>query len=152
MASPDETKLSEQQSSNSNPTTPPAPVVAESPRTKIAENQAQEDDEEVILAPRADASDTENHHFEQAQRSPSPVAPDTAVEDTRAGIVESQQQDPIEMVATLPATAATSNDVASHDEEDSDPDSEEWPDFEFIEGRDNDRSVFRTPPNSPTGQ
>ena len=80
------------------------------------------------------------------------MAPDTAVEDTRAGIVESQQQDPIETVTTLPAISATSNDVASHDEEDSDPDSEEWPDFEFIEGRDNDRSSFRTPPNSPTGQ
>ena len=147
MASPNETKLPEQQPSSSNCTTPPTPTAAEFPSEEIAENQAQKEDEAAVRTPVADAFDMETHRFEEAQGRPEPVAPDTAAGDFQAGAVRPQQQDPTEAV-----TMALARATAPNDEEDSDSEFQELLDAEDGENELDDRLFVDQEPDSLIGE
>lgn len=133
MASPNEEKLLNQQSSNSDPPTPTIPAAAELPFAEIAGDHAQapEEDEVAVLTTTATlASGAEDHHSEQAQGESNEMTPDTAVVAIRAGAAEPPQQDRTEGITMAPATATTPN----QGEEDSDNELQEFSDGEVGEG------------------
>lgn len=116
MASPNETKLPEQQISHSDPATPPTPTAAEFPSAEIAEDQAQEEEEMAVLMTTVTlASGVDDHHSEQAQGEPNQVALDTAVTGMADGGVESQQQPATEAAANapVPETPTAPGELAS---------------------------------------
>ena len=146
MASSNGTKPPEQQSSNSSPTTPVTPATAERPRTEIADDRPQGEDEV------AEVSDTENHHSKQAQGKSKLVAPSTAMDDTPSRAVEPQQQNPTETDEMSPERSTTPNDVVSHGEEDSDPGSERSWDFDYVDADSDDQRFASPRPRSPIGK
>ncbi|KAL9135362.1 MAG: hypothetical protein Q9175_003452 [Cornicularia normoerica] len=127
MASPHEAKLPEQQSSNSDPTTPPTPATVESPSAEIAGNPAQEDNEAVVLTLVADGSNTENHHSEQVDGAPNQVVSDTAVMVISAGAINPQKQASMEAATAAPThwIKTTPDDLGADIEEESEFDDEE---------------------------
>lgn len=124
MASPKETELSEQQSSNSNPTSSPTPARAESPSVDVAEDETQREHDVPDLAHVADSSTPENRHSEQAQRDPGQVGPDPAVTTTSARAVNPQQQAHTEAAMTVPGQRISDDEEYSYfnDEEGADSD------------------------------
>ena len=147
MASPNETKLPEQQPSNSNCTTPPTPTAAECSSEEIAGSQVQEEDEAAVRTPGADALDMETHRFEEARGRPEPVAPNTAAEDFRAGAVRPQQQDPTAAVTMAPAA-----ETAPNEEEDPDSEFQKLLDSEDGENELDDRLFVDQEPESLNGK
>ena len=139
MASPHEAKLPEQQSSNSDPTTPPTPATVESPSAEIAGDPAQEDNEAVVLTLVADGSDTENHHSEQVDGAPNQVVSDTAVMVISAGAINPQKQASMEAATAAPThwIKTTPDDLGADIEEESE--------FDDEEGFDTDRDGIWSP-------
>ncbi|KAF6231021.1 hypothetical protein HO173_010721 [Letharia columbiana] len=150
MASPNEVKLSEQQSSNSNPTTPTSPVVVEFPSAEIAGDQAQEEDEAAVLTPMADASDTENRHSEQVRGDTNRLVSDTAVMVISAEAINPQQRALTEATEAVPPHRISSNsdDLGADDADQSD--------FNDEEGSDTDQDgiwdSIDLEPTAPTGE
>lgn len=130
MASPNEVKLSEQQSSNSNSTTPTSPATVEFPSAEIAGNQAQEEDEAAVLTPVADASDMENRHSEQVQGDSNRLVSDTAVMVISAEAINPQQRALTEATEAVPPHRISSNsdDLGADDADQSDFNDEEGSD------------------------
>ncbi|KAF6221967.1 hypothetical protein HO133_001935 [Letharia lupina] len=150
MASPNEVKLSEQQSSNSNPTTPTSPATVEFPSAEIAGNEAQEEDEAAVLIPVADASDMENRHSEQVQGDSNRLVSDTAVMVISAGAINPQQRTLTEAAEAVPPhlISSTSDDLGADDAEQSDFNDEEGSDTD----QDGTWDAIDLGPTAPTGE
>lgn len=150
MASPNEVKLSEQQSSNSNPTTPTSPATVELPSAEVAGNEAQEEDEAAVLIPVADASDMENRHSEQVQGDSNRLVSDTAVMVISAGAINPQQRTLTEAAEAVPPhlISSTSDDLGADDAEQSDFNDEEGSDTD----QDGTWDAIDLGPTAPTGE
>lgn len=115
MASPNKTKLPEQQISHSDPATSPSSAPAEFPSAEITEDQAQEEKMAVLMTTVTLASGADDHHSEKAQGEPNQLAVGTAVTGIADGGVDSQQQSATEAAANVPVseTRTAPSEVAS---------------------------------------
>lgn len=115
MASPNKTKLPEQQISHSDPATPPSPAPAEFPSAEITEDQAQEEEMAVLMTTVTLASGADDQNSEKAQGEPNQLAVGTAVTGIADGDVDSQQQSATEAAANVPVpeTRTDPSEVAS---------------------------------------
>ena len=117
MAPPDQTKIPEQQLSNSDHTMPPTLTPGDSPGAERAQEGVQGNNE-TIPTQITHSSDTEVGNFEQSQGEPILDDSHPTVTDVAAGAVEQQQQDPRENDANLsiPETKRSASKLASDDD------------------------------------
>ena len=151
MASPNETKLAEQQSNDYSPTMPPIPMIPIIPSFDPArKNQTQAGNEVEILTPTTHTTGTEDHHSEQPEDSPDQLEASTAAMALQVGGTNPQRQPPIEAVPVAPlqwiiTTPENYGADYGHDEGQSDSDSndagdEEQPDSDSGDGGDEQQS------------
>ncbi|KAL9076103.1 MAG: hypothetical protein Q9161_001150 [Pseudevernia consocians] len=131
MASPNEMKLPEQQSSNSNPTTSPTSATEGLPHVEITGSQAQDEGEVAAPISVTNTSGADIDPCEHVEDKSNQVAPDTATTAVSAGAVVPQQQAP-----TQAGTAAPSHRIT--DDLGADDDDDESSDFGDDEGSDAD--------------
>lgn len=131
MASPNETKLPEQRSSNSNPATSSTPATEEIPSVEIAGDQAQDEGEVAAQISVTDASGAEIDPCEHIEGKSNQVGPDTAVTAIPAGATYPREQAPTQAATAVPSQRIT-GDLGADDDDD------ESSDFNDDEGSDAD--------------
>lgn len=104
MAPPHETKLPEQQSSDSNSTARPTAATAEDPNPEMAEDPAQKRDELAVLIPVTHASGAEDHSLRQAGSESTQAAPDIEPAVIKGGAVDPQPHAPTGAATVMPVS------------------------------------------------